>query len=133
MRPLSVALVLLSLLSGCVTTPDQKQLSDALAESAAVVSLNQQIEEFNAKRTPGREGITPIAQRVTRVEHDKKLDQVVCFDENEQKFLVLKREPDGTFKGILEVNYHEAAFSGPGGSHSWGHVLVEFYLRKEIF
>ncbi len=78
-------------------------------------------------------GITPIAQHVQRVEHDEKLDQVVCFDENGKKFLVLKREPDGMFKGILEVKYHEAAFSGPGGSHSRGHILVEFYLKKGMF
>ena len=78
-------------------------------------------------------GITPIDKRVSRVEYDSKLDQVLTFDKDGKSFLVLKREADGRFKGVVETPYHQAAFSGPDGSHSWGHVLAEFYLEKEMF
>jgi hypothetical protein len=99
---------------------------------AAIDSLNKQIEDFNATRD-GNMGITPIDKRVSRVVHDPELDQVTTFDQEDKPFIVLKREPDGRFKGILEQPYHELAFSGPDGSHSWGNILAEFYLEKEMF
>jgi hypothetical protein len=98
------------------------------AWSAAIASINKQIEKFNAEKTPSRMGITPIDQRVHRIEHHPKPGHVECFDKSGQKFLVLKRQPDGRYKGTMQVEYHEAAFSGPDDSHSWGHVNAEFYL-----
>lgn len=101
-------------------------------EKAAVDSLNKQIEKFNANRMPNM-GVTPIDKRVSRVEYDSKLGQIATFDQDGKPFFVLKRETDGRFKGTVKTPYHQAAFSGPGGSHSWGHVLAEFYLKKGMF
>jgi hypothetical protein len=78
-------------------------------------------------------GVTPIDKRVSRVEYDSKLGQIATFDQDGKPFFVLKRETDGRFKGTVKTPYHQAAFSGPGGSHSWGHVLAEFYLKKGMF
>ena len=95
----------------------------------AVVQINQQIEEFNDTRSLFSKGISPIRQRTVRVSYDKQKDQITCFDQGGKSFLVLERETSGRFKGILEVPYHEAAFSRLDGSHSWGHILAEFYLE----
>jgi len=128
MNKLSTVLVILALLSGCSTEPDVPP-SDVSTESAAIVSLNEQIEQFNAERPPGNTGISPIDRRVLRIEREPTLDQLACFDKDGKPFLILKREPDGRFEGTLEVEFHELPGSGPDGSHSWGHVLAEFYLE----
>ena len=125
--------MLLIFLSGCTTVRNVDQSAGRLGESDAIVALNKQIEKFNAERIPSTMGISPIDQRVSRVRHDPKLDQVTSFSKSGKVFLVLKREPDGRFKGILEVPYHQLVGSEPDGSHSWGHVLAEFYLEKGIF
>lgn len=123
-----ITVVLVALLSGCAQPSSAPQQTDRIA----VDSLNKQIADFNATRD-GNMGITPIDKRVSRVVHDPELDQVTTFDQDDKPFIVLKREPDGRFKGILEQPYHQLAFSGPDGSHSWGHILAEFYLEKEMF
>ena len=133
MRQVSMIMTLLVLLSGCTPARDMKQPAAGFGESEAITSLNRQIEKFNAERKPGTMGISPIDQRVSRVRHDPKLGQVACFSKDGKVFLVLKREPDGRFKGVLEVPYHQLVGSGPDGSHSWGHVLAEFYLEKGMF
>ncbi len=133
MRQLSTIIMLLILLSGCTPERNGERSAGGFGESDAITSLNRQIEKFNAERKPGTMGISPIDQRVSRVRHDPKLDQVTCFSKHGKVFLVLKREPDGRFKGVLEVPYHQLVGTGPDGSHSWGHVLAEFYLQKGIF
>jgi hypothetical protein len=133
MKQLSTIMMVLILLSGCITVRNVDQSCNGLGESDAITALNKQIEKFNAERTPSTMGISPIDQRVSRVRHDPKLDQVTSFSKDGKEFLVLKREPDGRFKGVLEVSYHQLVGSGPDGSHSWGHFLVEFYLKKEMF
>jgi hypothetical protein len=75
-------------------------------------------------------GVTPIDKRVSRVEFDAKLDQVTAFDQDDKSFFVLNREPHGRFKGVIKQPYHQLVGSGPDGSHSWGHMLAEFYLEK---
>lgn len=123
-----ISILIVVLFVGCAQPPQQpRQLSQT-----AVDSLNNQIEEFNANRRPFW-GISPIDKRVSRVDHDAKLGQVATFDQDGKPFLVLKREPDGRYKAVLEQPYHQLAGSGPDGSHSWGHVLAEFYLEKEMF
>ncbi len=131
MSTFHIVLVFTILFFGCDSVLDQRD-SAVTAGAAAVSSLNKQIEEFNTDRPPPM-GITPISQRVSRVEHHGANDEILCFDQTGNVFLVMKREADGRFKGIVETPYHEAAFSGPGESHSWGYVLAEFYLEKELF
>jgi len=46
---------------------------------------------------------------VSRIEYDPKLDKVTSFDQDDKAFVVLKREPDGRFKGVVEVPYHQLA------------------------
>lgn len=116
------------MLFGCAQSPVQNQG----AKLPAIDSMNRQISEFNANRIPNM-GVKPIDKRVSRVEHDPKLEQITTFDQNGKPFSVLKRQPDGRFKGVLEQPYHELPFSRPDGSHSWGHVFAEFYLEKEMF
>jgi len=99
---------------------------------AAVDSLNEQIEQFNAMHQSDW-GVSPIDQRVSRVELDASLGQVVTFDRKGKRFLVLKRQPDGRYKAVLEQPYHQLVGSGPDGDHSWGHILVEFFLEKGLF
>ncbi len=106
--------------------------SGAPSESTAVASLNKQIIDFNDTRRPNM-GVSPIERRVSRVIYDKERREVHCLDEDGTEFLILRRESDGRFKGIVKTPYHQAAFSGPGNSHSWGHVLAEFYLEKATF
>ncbi len=96
---------------------------------AAIAAFNQQIEEFNAHRIP-QMGVRPIDQRVSRVEYDARHDQVTSFDRDGQVFLVLKRQRDGCFKGVIKVPFHELRNSG--GSR-WGDLFAEFYLEKEMF
>lgn len=118
------------LLSSCVNPPKQSQL----ANRAVVDSLNQQIEQFNTNRMRDPNmGISPLERRVSRVVYSSKLDQITSYDQDDNSFIILKREQDGGFKGVLEQPYHQAAFTGPGGSHSWGNVLAEFYIKKEMF
>ena len=128
MNRIIVSICLVALLVGCAQPPAQ----DQQLGQTAIDSLNKQIVEFNANRN-GNMRITPIVKRVSRVEHDRKLDQVTALDQDGTPFIILKKEPDGRFKGILEQPYHQLAFSGPDGSHSWGHVLAEFYLEKGLF
>jgi ABC-type transporter lipoprotein component MlaA len=123
-----IIVLIVALLSGCAQPSSQPRQS----YRDAVDSLNKQIEDFNATRD-GNMGITPIDKRVSRVVHNPQLNQVATFDQNDKPFIILNREPDGRFKGILEQPYHQLAFSGPDGSHSWGHILAEFYLEKGMF
>jgi len=95
----------------------------------AVADLNRQIEKFNAER-PGDMGITPIAQRVSRVEYAADGTAVSCFDSEGALFLVLTRQPDGSFKGSVRTEYHE--LPKPEG-HSWGEVVAEFALPRKMF
>jgi hypothetical protein len=129
MNKIIVSLIAVSLLFGCAKQPVQNQQP---VSSAAIDSLNKQIEEFNTDRD-GNMGITPIDKRVSRVEHDAKLDQVATFDQEDKPFIILKKQPDGRFKGVLEQPYHQLVGSGPDGSHSWGDILAEFYIEKGLF
>ena len=106
--------------------------SPAINGPAAVASLNEQIEKFNANRIPPM-GVSPIDQRVSRVEYDAQRDQVTSFDQDGNVFLVLERQPDGRFKAVLEVPFHEPVDLRADGRHAWGHVLAEFYLEKGTF
>jgi len=132
MRTLSFIAVITFLLAGCSSSPDAAKPSCPSAESAAIASLNRQIDDFNALRQPDM-GISPIERQVVRVAYDRYNQQVQCFDKDDRPFLILKRESDGSFKGILEQPYHQLAGSGPDGSHSWGHILAEFNLEKSLF
>jgi len=127
MNRIIISFCILSVLCGCAKLPVHSHKND----SSVIYSLNRQIEEFNANRMPNR-GVSPIDKRVSRVEYDPKLDQLATFDQEGKLFLVLKRD-DGRFKGVLAQPYHELAFSGPDGSHSWGRVLAEFYLEEGMF
>ena len=115
-----ISFVFVSLLFGCLRAPTQ---SRQLGQDA-IASLNQQIQEFNANK---RSGTFPIDQRVSQIAFDRKKDQATCSDSDGKSFLVLNRQQDGRFKGILKVEYHLL-----GGSSS-GHILAEFYLKKEMF
>ncbi len=132
MKTIPAFFLILALLAGCSTEP-AVQAPAPSAESVAIDSLNEQIEKFNAEDRPGNMGVSPIDQRAARIEHDPKLDQLTCFDKDDKPLLVLNREPDGRFKGTLEVEYHELVGSGPDGSHSWGHIVAEFYVEKGVF
>lgn len=123
-----VIVLLVILCSACAQPPAQPQQ----ISSTAADSLNQQIAKFNANRD-GTMGISPIEKRVSRVDYSAESDQVTTFDQHGNPFIVLKKGPDGRFKGVLEQPYHRLATSGPDGSHSWGHVLVEFFLEKGMF
>jgi hypothetical protein len=118
----------IALLSGCARPPAQPQQASRIA----VDSLNQQIEKFNSERD-GNTGISPIEKRVSRVKYDSKSGRITTFDQDGNPFIILQKEADGTFKGVLKQPYHQLAFSEPDGSHSWGHILAEFYLEKGIF
>ena len=102
----------------------------ASSQSDPGQELNEQIEDYNATRTPGR-GMSPISQRVWRVAYDGQQDVVHCYDQEGDSFLTLERQPDGRFKGIIQVEYHE--LFDPEEGHSWGHVLVELYLDGDEF
>lgn len=132
-KQLSIIITLLIFLFGCATVRNVNQSAVSTEDSDAITALNKQIEKFNTERTPSTMGISPIEQRVARVEYNAKLDQVTSFTESGKVLLVLKRKPDGRFKGILEVPYHQLVGSESDGSHTWGHVLAEFYLEKEMF
>jgi len=95
----------------------------------AIRELNRQIESFNSIR-PQNMGVSPIDQRISRVEHNPEKREIRCFDKNGNLFLVLRKQPNGRFKGTLKIEYHELV--KPDG-HSWGHVLAHFYLGKEPF
>ena len=96
----------------------------------AVADLNWQIAKFNAER-PGDMGITPIAQRVSRVEYASDSSTISCFDGRGRiLFLVLTRQPDGQFKGSMRTKYHE--LPKPEG-HSWGEVVADFSLPRDMF
>jgi hypothetical protein len=92
-----------------------------------IADLNAQIERFNGER-PGQMGISPIEQRVARIERDR--DTVTCFDSQGTAFLTLKQQGDGRFAVTLEIPFHE--LPKPEG-HRWGHVLAEFSLPKGTF
>lgn len=132
-KQLSIIITLLIFISGYAIVRNVEQSTVSPEESGAITALNKQIEKFNAERTPSAMGISPIDQRVAHVRYNPKLDQVTSFTESGRVFIVLKREPDGRFKGMLEVSYHQLVGSEPDGSHTWGHVLAEFYLEKEMF
>jgi hypothetical protein len=97
--------------------------------SDAVAERNRQIEKSNAKR-PGDMGITPIAQRVSRVEYDSDRDTDHAHHGNGTSFLVVTRQPDGRFKGTLAVKFHELP---KPERHAWGEVTAEFTLSGEVF
>ncbi len=119
---------------GCSKSLVSKQNQSLQHEATAIVSLNKQIEEFNEDRklTPNM-GIFPIDSRVSRIEHDPKSKQITTFDKDNTPFIILRKEPDGRFKGVIEQKYHDLVGSGPDRSHSWGHVIAEFYLEKGMF
>jgi len=131
MKQLSAVLAIIALSIGCSRETNMPS-PDPLPQSAAVDSLNEQIEKFNEDR-PGNMGVSPIDSRVARIEYDAKLDQLACFDKDGEQFLVLKREPDGRYKGTIEVEFHELVGTGPDDSHSWGTVTAEFYLEEGVF
>ena len=132
MKHLSILLIGILIICSCTKDSLSNKPKKLQDEKAAVESLNKQIEEFNANRMPNM-GVTPIDKRVSQVVYDPKRDQVTTFDKDGKRFLILKKQSDGKFKGILEQPYHQLVGSGPGGSHSWGHVLAEFYLKKGMF
>jgi hypothetical protein len=112
--------------------PIQENTQPTRPTSDAVDSLNKQIDEFNASRMPNM-GVTPIDKRVSRVEFNPNSNSVTAFHQDNTTFLILKRETDGSFKGILKQPYHQLVGSGPDGSHSWGHILAEFHIKKGLF
>ena len=121
-------------LFGCVHSPKERpQVPQVSADTTLQISqvaidyLNSVIEEFNAGR---RSGDYPIDRRVSQGEYDSSLDQVNTFDGDGEVFIILKRKPDGRFKGILEQPYHSPELDG---YHEWGYILVEFYLDKDCF
>ncbi len=114
------------LLLGCSSHEPARQ--PAISEGP-VADLNRQIEKFNAER-PGDLGITPIDQRVSRIEHAADSTTVSCFDAQGVLFLVLTRQSDGSFKGSVRTKYHE--LPKPDG-HSWGEVVAEFTLPQKMF
>jgi hypothetical protein len=126
MRTVPYLAVCVTLLTGCGSPERARQPADT---REAVADLNRQIEKFNAER-PGDMGITPIAQRVLRIELTQANETVNCYDASGGLFLVLSRQPDGEFKGTLKVPYHE--LPKPEG-HSWGHAIADFTLRPEVF
>lgn len=126
MRPLQHLAICALVLTGCSSS---EPVHPTGGTGEAVAELNRQIEKFNAER-PGDMGITPIAQRVARVGYAADRDAVSAFDRSGALLLVLTRQPDDRFKGVLEVDYHQ--LPKPEG-HSWGHVLAEFTLRPEMF
>jgi hypothetical protein len=111
--------------------PAAKDTPADAAKADPVTELNLQIERFNANRSliPDK-GISPIEQRVSRVEYEKEKDEVRCYDARGAVFLTLQRQPDGRFKGILQVKYHELV--NPE-RHSWGTVQAEFWLPGGSF
>ena len=117
--------------SGCMGTSTDVNVKKTNAKQSDVDSLNRQIAAFNGRRGSTNEGISPIEQRVARVEYDQKQNRATAFSTDGKVFLVLKRGPDGRFKGILQVPYHEAAGSGADGSHSWGTVEAIFFLGRK--
>jgi hypothetical protein len=102
------------------------QVAKALGPAAA---LNTQIDEFNANR-PRQMGVSPIEKRVSRVEYDGEEDALKCFDDTNDGFLTLKRQPDGQFGGTLQVKFHEPA---EGDKWRWGHVIATFTLPGDQF
>lgn len=131
MNRIIASICFVALLSGCTQSLEKNHQFGQIA----VASLNKQIEDFNANRmipNPNM-GISSIERRVSRVEYDSKLNQLNTFDQDGKPFMVLKREPDGGFKGVLEQPYHQLVGSGPDGSHSWGKVMAEFHLEKGMF
>lgn len=132
MKRMIIVCVLMGFILGCRQSSAEKDAKPVPATTDAVASLNKQIDEFNASRMPNM-GVTPIDKRVSRVEFDPKSDEVTAFDQDDTTFLVLKMESSGRFKGILKQPYHQLVGSGPDGSHSWGHILAEFYLKKDSF
>ena len=97
------------------------------AKPSAVDSLNRQIEDFNGSR---HSGVSPINQQITKVRHVPETHSVICFDLGGKQFIVLKQQDDGQFKGIVDVEYHDAA---GGDEWSWGTQQVEFKLQKGQF
>lgn len=132
MNKIIISLMVTTLLCGCAQQPVPAPQRDF---SSAVDSLNKQIEEFNVNRMQPDPtmGIFPIDKRVSRIEHDQKLDHVTAFDLDGNTFFVLKRESDGRFKGVIKQKFHQLAGAGPDGKHYWGHVMAEFYLEKGMF
>jgi hypothetical protein len=95
-----------------------------------VANLNRQIEKFNAERNGSNPnmGVSPINQRVARIDYDGKQGIATCLDQQGERVLTLKRQEDGNFRGTIEVEYHQLV--QPGKPHSWGHVTPEFLLPK---
>jgi len=106
-------------------TSSASQPDSRPATSSPVDSINEQIVRFNANRTP-QMGISPIEVTAHKLTYDAKTDSIACLDREGKSFLKLLRQPDRTFKGTLEVDYHQLASAT--GSHSWGRVIVTFDL-----
>jgi hypothetical protein len=112
--------------------PIAKDVVSNSPEAVAIASLNKQIDDFNSSREPNR-GISPISQRVYKVYYDSAKDKITCSGQDGNSFLVLKREPDGRFKGTISIIFHELAFSRPDGSHKRGEIIADFYLNNNAF
>ena len=126
MRRLHHLVICAMLLVGCSSREPARP--PAISEGP-VADLNRQIEKYNAER-PGDMGITPIGQRVSRIEHAADGTAVSCFDAQGALFLILTRQPDGSFKGSLRTKYHELP---KADGHSWGEVVAEFTLPQKMF
>jgi hypothetical protein len=116
-------LVFLCLLTGCTATSP----GTAGAASGAAVSINKQIESFNATKRV-EQGLVAIDRRVGRVSYDRLSDKVICYDTQGEQFLVLHRQRDGRYKGTLHVPYE--TWPRSDGSHSSGTMAVDFYLAR---
>jgi hypothetical protein len=129
MRRLHYLLLCVLLLAGC--RPDEpvphSTGSAPAGPDRAVAELNRQIEAFNAQRRADK-GISPLDQRVSRVEYASGDATVNCFDAQGTMFLVLTRQPDGGFKGSLKTTYHELV--NPE-RHAWGEVEVVLTLPRQ--
>ena len=124
--------IFLLLFVGCSTTFDGKQSYGFFNKSDAIRSLNRQFKKWNAENAGY--GIFPISQRVVRTVYNPSLGKVTCFDKHGEAFLVLNREPNGRFKGVLEVEYTSWSSDPESGiSEEWGVVFAEFYLEKGMF
>jgi len=130
MRHLYCVVICLLIFAGCISHKPASHTagSESTVSFDAVAELNRQIDKFNAGR-PGVMGITPITQRVSRVEYSSDRDALSSFDQSGNLFLILKRQRDSSFKGTLKVKFEKWA---KPDSHLWGEVAADFMLPGKI-
>lgn len=129
-RNICTVIILLCLVS-CTTT-FESQSSGVLNESGPIISLNRQIEQWNAKNEHTFKGVFPIAQRVVRVVYNPLLGKVTCFDKDGEAFLYLKRKGKNIFKGTLQVEYNTGLIETETELYEEeGIIYAEFYLEKK--